>query len=63
MARTCAEIQSDIDAMRERLRQVLLGTSVEESQYAGHRAKFSAANPAEIRRQIAELEDEASASG
>lgn len=63
MARDCATIQAEIDALQQRLKNIALGTSIEESQYAGHRVKFSQANPNEIRRQIAELEDEARAAG
>ena len=63
MARTCAEIQADYDRLKARLRAIALGESVEEGGYAGHKVKFTAANPAEIRRQIADLEDEAAACG
>lgn len=63
MARPCADIQADIDAIDARLKAIALGTSVEESAYAGHRVKFSQANPNELRRQRAELEDEACAAG
>ncbi len=63
MARTCSEIQADIDAIDARLKAIALGQNIEESQYSGHRVKFSAANPNELRRQRAELEDEACAAG
>jgi len=61
MARDCTTIQAEIDALEARLKQIGLGNSIEESQYGPNRVKFSQANPAEIRRQIAELEDEARA--
>ncbi len=63
MARPCSEIQADIDAIDARLKAIALGTSIEESQYAGHRVKYSQADPVALRRLRAELEDEACAAG
>ena len=56
--RTCAEIETDIAALKARLTAIATGKVLEETQYAGSKARFHMASPDEIRRQIQDLEQE-----
>ncbi len=59
MARSCTEIEADISALKARLTAMSTGKVLEETGYAGSKARFHIASPDEIRRQILELEQEA----
>ena len=61
--RGATDILSELETVRARYKAVISGEAIEENQYSGHREKFTGANPSELRRLIAELENEAHACG